>query len=372
MVDLVEDERPAGRVNLESGGNGSLSNSELWWRDHYHDIEASGYKLRPRYDPGWQPSWTWNMSGKDSFVTDDVQPTPFRSVMDATRMHDGKRVMLKKVLPEEGSHELSIIRFFSSDELRANPSNHCVALLELIDTAGTKLDKRLMVMPFLRPFNHPRFQTFGEFVAFFIQICEGLQFMHQNNVAHRDCTMNNIMFDPSNMYPKGYHISRINRSRDLKGRAERHTRTDRPPRYYLINFGLSRKYSSREVVDEPLRGGDETTPEHSLGGRCNPFRTDIYNLGNVVREQFLMKCNGFEFMQGLVDEMTDESPERRPTIEGVIGRFDHIRSSLSTIKLRSLISLKKDPRLFTVSRHVRQLIRTARYIVLKKAAIPIP
>ncbi|KAH9169624.1 kinase-like domain-containing protein [Lactarius sanguifluus] len=333
MVDSVTDERSAGRVNLESGGNGSLSNSELWWRDRYHDIVASGYELRPRYDPGFQPSWTRKTSRKDFFVTDDVQPTPFRSVIDATQ---------------------------------ANPSNHCVALLELIDTGGTKLDKRLMVMPFLRPFNHP------QFVAFFIQICEGLQFMHQNNVAHRDCTVNNIMFDPSNMYPKGYHISQINRSRDLKGRAERHTRTDRPPRYYLINFGLSRKYFSRDVVDEPLRGGDETTPEHLLGGRCNPFRTDIYNLGNVVREQFLVKCNGFEFMQGLVDEMTDESPERRPTIEGVIKGFDHIRSSLSTIKLRSLISLKKDPRLFTASRHVRQLIRTARYIVLKKAAIPIP
>jgi hypothetical protein len=28
-----------------------------------------------------------------------------------------------------------------------------------------------MVMPFLRPFNKPRFQTFGEFVSFFTQIC---------------------------------------------------------------------------------------------------------------------------------------------------------------------------------------------------------
>ncbi|KAH9056533.1 kinase-like domain-containing protein [Lactarius vividus] len=371
MVDSVTDEQSARRVDFESGGNGSLSDSELWWRDRYHDIIDSGYQLRPRYDPGWQPPWTRKTSGEDFFMTDDIQPTPFRSVMDATRMHDGKRVMLKRVLPKEGSHELSIIQHFSSDKLRANPSN-CVALLKPIDTADTRLDKKLMVMPFLRPFNHPRFQTFGEFVAFFIQICEGLQLMHQNNVAHRDCTVNNIMFDPSDMYPKGYHISQINRSRDLKGRAERYTRTDRPPRYYLINFGLSRKYLSRDVVDEPLRGGDETTPEHLLGGRCNPFRTDIYNLGNVVREQFLMKYNGFEFMQGLVDEMTDESPEKRPTIEAVIRGFDHIRSSLSTIKLRSLISLKKDPRLFTASRHVRQLIRTARYIVLKKAAIPMP
>ncbi|KAI9443850.1 kinase-like domain-containing protein [Lactarius indigo] len=372
MVASETDERLAGRVNLESGENGfpGLSDSELWWRDHYGDIGASGYKLRPRYDPEWQPSW--KRSGKDLFMTDDVQPTLYRSVMDATRVHDRKRVMLKKVLPEEGSHELSIIRYFSSDELRNDPRNHCVPLLELLDTSGTKLEKKLMVMPFLRPFNHPRFQTFGEFVAFFIQICEGLQFMHKNNVAHRNCTVNNIMFDPSKMYPNGYHISQINRRRDLKGRAKRYTRTDRPPRYYLIDFGLSRQYASREVVDEPLPGDDKTTPEHLRVGRCNPFRTDIYNLGNVVREQFLVKCNGFEFMQGLVGAMTDENPETRPTIEEVIEKFVHIRSSLSTIKLRSLIPLKKDPRLFTASRHVRQFIRTARYIVLKKSAVPIP
>jgi len=364
------DERSTRRVDPGSREVGALFSSELWWRNHYRDIGISGYRLRSRYDPDWQPSW--RALGKDFFMTEDGQPTLLRAGMDATRISDSQQVMLKKVLPEDGPHELSIARYFSSPELRDDPRNHCVPLLEVIDTTDVKLDKRLMVMPFLRPFDRPRFQTFGEFVAFFTQICEGLQFMHQRNVAHRDCTVNNIMFDPSRMYPKGYHPSQINRNRDFKGRAKRYTRTDRPPRYYLIDFGLSRRYSSRNVVDDPLRGGDRTAPEHRHGGRCNPFRTDIYYIGNLVREQFLMKCNGFEFMQELVDAMTDGNPEKRPSIEDVVERFDHIRNSLSNIKLRSLISLKKDPRLFTAFRYVRQLIRTGRYIVLKKAAIPIP
>ncbi|KAH9045928.1 kinase-like domain-containing protein [Lactarius deliciosus] len=343
------EERSAVHVGAENGRReiGVLFSSELWWRDRYRDIGASGYRLRPRYDPDWQPSW--KTSRKDFFTTEDGQPTLLRAGMDATRISDGKQVMLKKVLPEEGPHELSITRYFSSPELRDDSRNHCVQLLDVIDTADTKLDKRLMVMPFLRPFNDPHLQTFGEFVAFFMQICEGLQFMHERNVAHRDCTENNIMFDPSGMYPKGYHPVRKNRSRDFKGRAKRYTRTDRPPRYYLIDFGLSRRYSSRDVLDEPLRGGDKNAPEHLGGGRCNPFPVDIYYLGNLVREQTLQKCNGFEFMRELVDSMTNEIPERRPTIEAVIERFDHIRDSLSTTKLRSLISLKKDPRLFTAS-----------------------
>jgi hypothetical protein len=90
--------------------------------------------------------------------------------MDATRRRDGKHVMLKKVLPEEGPYELQITQFFSSPEVSRDPRNHCVPLLDVIETPNA--GQKLMVMPFLRPFNNPRFQTFGEFVAFFAQTCE--------------------------------------------------------------------------------------------------------------------------------------------------------------------------------------------------------
>jgi hypothetical protein len=96
------------------------------------------------------------------------------------------------------------------------------------------------------------------------------------------------MFDASGMYPKGYHPVQFNRSLKVKGQAKQYTRTARPPRYYLIDFSLSRQYSSRNALDEPLRGGDKSAPEHRHGGRCNPFRTDIYYLGNLVREHFIL------------------------------------------------------------------------------------
>jgi len=90
--------------------------------------------------------------------------------MDATRPRDGKQVMLKKVLPAEGPHELTITQFFSSPGLVRDPRNHCVPLLDVIEIPAT--GQKLMVMPFLRPFNNPHFRTFGEFVAFFEQVCE--------------------------------------------------------------------------------------------------------------------------------------------------------------------------------------------------------
>jgi hypothetical protein len=95
------------------------------------------------------------------------------------------------------------------------------------------------------------------------------------------------MFDPYGMYPKGYHPIKKDRSQDFKGIAKRYTRTERPPRYYLIDFGLSRRYPSRNVSDSPLHRGDSLAPEHENGGWCNPFHTDIYYIGNLIRDDFM-------------------------------------------------------------------------------------
>jgi hypothetical protein len=35
----------------------ALDPGERWWRDMGPFLEQSGYKLRPRYQPGWRPSW---------------------------------------------------------------------------------------------------------------------------------------------------------------------------------------------------------------------------------------------------------------------------------------------------------------------------
>jgi hypothetical protein len=68
---------------------------------------------------------------------------------------------------------------------------------------------------------------------------------------------------------------------------EQLSNTEQPLRYYLINFSLSRRYRSRDVSDGSLCGGDKSAPEHRHGGRCNPFRTDIYYLGNLTRDNFM-------------------------------------------------------------------------------------
>lgn len=51
---------------------GSLLKGEMWWRDHYYELESLGYKLRPRYHPKWEPSWI--RYRKDFYSVEDGQP----------------------------------------------------------------------------------------------------------------------------------------------------------------------------------------------------------------------------------------------------------------------------------------------------------
>ena len=98
------------------------------------------------------------------------------------------------------------------------------------------------------------------------------------------------MLDPTNMYPDYFHPVDMRRTKDFRHQVKGYSRTRRPTRYLLIDFGLSRQYdlSHGPPLDEPLHGGDSTAPEHQDGKTpCNPFPTDVYYLGNLVRRYYI-------------------------------------------------------------------------------------
>ncbi|KAH9035119.1 hypothetical protein EDB83DRAFT_2415864 [Lactarius deliciosus] len=78
------------------------------------------------------------------------------------------------------------------------------------------------------------------------------------------------------------------------------------------------------------------------------------------------------FMEELIDAMTNEDPAKRPSIEEVIERFTVVLESLRSTKLRSALTSKKLPRIFSVIWQARQYFRTIQYILLRQAAIPNP
>ncbi|KAJ6507376.1 kinase-like domain-containing protein [Mycena vitilis] len=356
---------------------GGLNELEIFFRDHQVWLAENGYMLRPRYHPDWVPSWL----GTDQLYYNCVDgDRNLGWALDAVRMQDDKTVVIKRLHKDRhpGSDskytELEIGKFFSA--LAEDPHSHCVPILDVLDVPDIE-DCWIIVMPLLRDFNSPRFDTFGEAVDFLGQVFEGLKFMHDHNVAHRDCKSDNIMMDASAMFPDGYHPRDIKKKPDLSGKAKYYTRTERPPKYYLIDFGLSRQYPTRDPLplDVPAGGGGMTVPEYSTQELCDPFAADVYHVGNMIRTTFIEgnaydpKLRGFEFMSPLVEDMMDNDPTKRPTMEEVVGRFEVIKAGLSSWNLRSRV-VKEDDFPFPIHRVVGHWVRRVGYILRRSPAVP--
>ena len=74
---------------------------------------------------------------------------------------------------ERGDHpyEADIGLYLSSKALASQPANHCVPVYEVF-TLDAEDDTMIMVMPLLRPYNDPGFDTIGEVVECFRQLFE--------------------------------------------------------------------------------------------------------------------------------------------------------------------------------------------------------
>ncbi|KAJ3480768.1 hypothetical protein NLI96_g8119 [Meripilus lineatus] len=293
----------------------ALEKDEVFWMEHQQWLEEKGYMLRPRYRPGWVPSWDINKRGRPYDAEDGIS-TWHPYVLDATRISDNTMVMMKRM---KDPVENEIGMYFSTEPLASHPHNHCVPVYDVLRV--TDLDNVVIaIMPLLRPFDDPWFES-------------GLQFMHRYNVSHGDCTLNNIMMDPRPTFPEMFHPADISMSRDFKSKPKFYSRTSRPTKYLFIDFGLSLKFKPGQDHRALLaRGGDKTVPEFvwvGLKKRHDPFPVDVYYLGNLIREEFLQKTKGLEFIKPLVADMVQDDPARRPTMDEVVSRFDTMIYSLS-------------------------------------------
>jgi serine/threonine protein kinase len=122
--------------------------------------------------------------------------------MDAIRISDGTRVVLKSMSTRGHPNEIPIQQHFSSPPLASDPKNHCVPLYEVIPNPDMP-ERSFIVMPLLLPCDKPPFQTVGEVLDMLSQLIEvrlslcglrsafadqsdqGLDFMHKQGVAHR-------------------------------------------------------------------------------------------------------------------------------------------------------------------------------------------
>ena len=107
----------------------------------------------------------------------------------------------------------------------------------------------------------------------------------------------NIMMDADAMWSEPHHTMdyRMNRS-FTKAVKLALSRTAKRTKYYIIDFGLSRRYPPDSCVETAPEGGDRTVPEFVNGLEetpHDPFAVDIYCVGNVIQEYILDVSRSF-------------------------------------------------------------------------------
>ncbi|KAJ7700228.1 hypothetical protein B0H14DRAFT_3034218 [Mycena olivaceomarginata] len=356
----------ARRNNLAEG---ILSEYEIFWRDHYSWLkDEAGYLLRPRYSPTWTPAW--KTPDKYSPIFEDSLLLPSASLIDATRVSDGSYVVLKR--PTEARpcfrcfREAQLFQKFSSEPLAADPKNHCIRLIDILQVPDDS-STDLIVMPLMWSWEEFPFLTIGE---------AGLQFLHPQHLARA----NSIVMDAAPILREDPHPWNPHKTRDFSRNLRPvRTRTQNPVKYYWIDFDLSDEHdpSKGPPLVNPGYGGIRNVPEFSFKDKkCNPFAVDVWCLGFLVQVYFTKgsdfyetkKMLGFEFMDELVADMVQEDPAKRPSMDEVVRRFTHIKARLSRWKLRSPFTSNSIGIVGSTRHWVRQLYFMARRI----SAIPTP
>lgn len=107
-----------------------------------------------------------------------------------------------------------------------------------------------------------------------------LTFMHSN------LNYGNIRMDGASLYREPRHPADPTMTRDFTKDAKPCSRSRRPVKYFLVNFGLSRRYDpvNGPPLEEPGLFNDQSVPELRSDDPCDPFLVDVYRIGNVVRE----------------------------------------------------------------------------------------
>ncbi|KAF8902984.1 hypothetical protein CPB85DRAFT_1320768 [Mucidula mucida] len=297
------------------------TDTEYFWVSHYTYLAENGYQLRPRYRPGWVPSWLGAPGPLRLSTFEDWHlPIPSPIVIDAIRIEDGFAVALKRV--PVATQELSALRFLSLDPVTQSPLNHTVPLLQVLPVPGDS--EAITVMPKLREFMWPYFHCRREVLECLRQIIEGVGFMHSLGICHGDACTYNFMMDATEVCPRGFHYA-FPQSIDGTGdNLVTKPRCQCQVRYYIIDFETSQQFSCDR--DYALRQVDDTrcdipfSPELAEANIIakvpyNPFRLDVFNIGAT----FQLICEDYfgqlDELQPFLGWLAAQEPSARPRLE---------------------------------------------------------
>ncbi|KAJ8589574.1 kinase-like protein [Rhizopogon salebrosus TDB-379] len=212
----------------------------------------------------------------------------------ATRNRDGMKVMIKAV--HRDSRELDIVRYLSAPAQRRDPMNHCIPILDLIDTPHD--DLCFIVMEEWSRNMFPEAPvTLGYLLVALHHCIEHIAFMHRHHIAHFDISLHNFLTN--------YH-----------------------GRFACIDYELSRRIDKASSPQILCSRGTELPPEVERGPPKNPFMVDVWALGVLILRACKLAGIHVPELMHLAKLMLNENPDKRPSVAAVLREFQRVGATL--------------------------------------------
>lgn len=123
------------------------------------------------------------------------------------------------------------------------------------------------------------------------------------------------MMDAKSMYSDGFHPVYIGRDRSNTQRARHYTRSQRPPKYYFIDFGISSYFPPGcDPLVVGRDGRDSEVPELSDTVPYNPFKTDVFIIGNLLKRDFAFVSCTLRVVSSVLNPFLEEILKRKVSV----------------------------------------------------------
>lgn len=136
--------------------------------------------------------------------------------------------------------------------------------------------------------------------------------------------------DANQMFPQGFHSVKTGFLPDAKTPARPLARSQVWVEYSYVGYGISicipPHVHPKLALGIDGRGRD--VPELSAFAPYDPFKVDIFIIGNMVERMFLDEFTNVGFLLRLHESMTQRDPARRPDSQEASKEWQVVRSSL--------------------------------------------